>query len=121
MSSTASGCGEVPGPPRHPPISGCTRYWCRDGGCQSTSGGARHYPFAFNWLPLLGAYVTEGCPNCGAATTLSASKTRLGCVSCLPSPIHDLDGEVSRRAEGLSGRLGGQGVAGCDSSWSWVG
>lgn len=49
--------------------------------------GARRYPFAFDWLPALGAYATESCPHCGATTTLSASKTRLGCMSCLPSPI----------------------------------
>jgi hypothetical protein len=47
--------------------------------------GARRYPFAFDWLPALGAYANEGCPHCGATTALSASKTRLGCVDCLPS------------------------------------
>lgn len=49
--------------------------------------GARRYPFAFDWLPALGAYANEGCPHCGAANPLSASKTRLGCVGCLPGAI----------------------------------
>jgi hypothetical protein len=46
--------------------------------------GARRYPFAFDWLPALATYANEGCPHCGAAAPLSASKTRLGCVGCLP-------------------------------------
>ncbi len=51
--------------------------------------GARRYPFAFDWLPALGAYANEGCPHCGATTALSASKTRLGCLDCLPnSALH---------------------------------
>ncbi|HEX5348373.1 MAG TPA: hypothetical protein VFW64_14910, partial [Pseudonocardiaceae bacterium] len=49
--------------------------------------GARCYPLAFDWLPALGAYANEGCPHCGAAAALSASKTRLGCVSCLPGSV----------------------------------
>jgi hypothetical protein len=49
--------------------------------------GARRYPFAFDWLPALATYATERCPHCGAATALSASKTRLGCVGCLPGPV----------------------------------
>lgn len=47
--------------------------------------GARRYPFTFDWLPALGACANERCPHCGAASALSASKTRLGCVDCLPS------------------------------------
>jgi hypothetical protein len=49
--------------------------------------GARRYPLAFDWLPALGAYAAEGCPHCGAAAPLSASKTRLGCVGCLPGSV----------------------------------
>ena len=49
--------------------------------------GARRYPFAFDWLPTLATYASERCPHCGAASPLSASKTRLGCVGCLLSPV----------------------------------
>ncbi len=48
--------------------------------------GMRRYPLAFDWLPALGAYANQGCPHCGAAAALSASKTRLGCADCLPGP-----------------------------------
>ncbi|MGH3613113.1 MAG: hypothetical protein ACRDRK_11070 [Pseudonocardia sp.] len=47
--------------------------------------GPRRYPFAFDWLPALGAYAAQRCPHCGAAESLSASKARLGCLTCLPS------------------------------------
>jgi hypothetical protein len=46
--------------------------------------GPRRYPFTFDWLAALGAFAEERCPHCGAATPLSASKTRLGCLTCLP-------------------------------------
>lgn len=46
--------------------------------------GARCYPLTFDWLAPLGAYATVRCPHCHAASPLSASKTRLGCVTCLP-------------------------------------
>lgn len=45
--------------------------------------GPRRYPFAFDWLVSLGTVAEERCPHCGEAATLSVSKTRLGCVSCL--------------------------------------
>jgi hypothetical protein len=48
--------------------------------------GARHYPFRFDWLPALASYAHERCPHCGVTAPLSASKTRLGCVGCLPGP-----------------------------------
>lgn len=47
--------------------------------------GPRRYPFAFDWLISLGAFAGERCPHCDQAATLSASKIRLGCVSCLPA------------------------------------
>ncbi|PZS38963.1 MAG: hypothetical protein DLM62_10890 [Pseudonocardiales bacterium] len=47
--------------------------------------GPRRYPFAFDWLVSLGVFAEESCPHCGDAVTLSVSKTRLGCVSCLPA------------------------------------
>jgi hypothetical protein len=47
--------------------------------------GPRRYPFAFDWLTSLGAFAEERCPHCGVAATLSVSKTRLGCVRCLPA------------------------------------
>jgi hypothetical protein len=47
--------------------------------------GPRRYPFALDWLVPLGAFAEECCPHCGAAAPLSASKTRLGCLTCLPS------------------------------------
>lgn len=46
--------------------------------------GPRRYPFAFDWLPALGRFAVERCPHCGDLATFSASKTRLGCRSCLP-------------------------------------
>ena len=46
--------------------------------------GPRRYPFAFDWLAPLGAFADERCPHCGSAAPLSASKARLGCLSCLP-------------------------------------
>ncbi|MEO7195615.1 MAG: hypothetical protein ABIZ05_12490 [Pseudonocardiaceae bacterium] len=48
--------------------------------------GPRRYPFAFDWLACLNAFAEERCPHCGVAATLSVSKTRLGCLSCLPAP-----------------------------------
>ena len=48
--------------------------------------GPRCYPSLFDWLPALGAYAKERCPNCAADAPLSASKTRLGCRICLPAP-----------------------------------
>jgi hypothetical protein len=48
--------------------------------------GPRRYPFAFDWLTPLGVFAEERCPHCGVAATLSVSKTRLGCVRCLPAP-----------------------------------
>ncbi|MGH3874431.1 MAG: hypothetical protein ACRDSR_23510 [Pseudonocardiaceae bacterium] len=47
--------------------------------------GPRRYPFVFDWLGSLGAFAEEQCPHCGVAATLSVSKTRLGCVRCLPA------------------------------------
>lgn len=47
--------------------------------------GPRRYPFTFDWLPTLGSFARECCPHCGAAATFSASKVRLGCLSCLSS------------------------------------
>ena len=47
--------------------------------------GPRRYPFTFDWLAPLGAFADERCPHCGAVAPLSASKTRLGCLTCLPS------------------------------------
>ena len=46
--------------------------------------GPRRYPFTFDWLAALGAFAEERCPHCGTAAPLSASKARLGCLTCLP-------------------------------------
>ena len=45
--------------------------------------GPRRYARTFDWLPALNRFAAERCPHCGAADTLSASKTRLGCRTCL--------------------------------------
>lgn len=54
--------------------------------------GPRRYPFAFDWLPALGAFATETCPHCGAMATFSAGKERLGCLACLPGAGAKLPG-----------------------------
>jgi len=52
--------------------------------------GPRCYPFTFDWLAALGAFAAERCPHCGATAQLSVSKTRLGCLTCLPgTTLHE--------------------------------
>ncbi|MGH3978326.1 MAG: hypothetical protein ACRDRZ_04900 [Pseudonocardiaceae bacterium] len=47
--------------------------------------GDRRYPLTLDWLSPIGAYADLRCPHCGEPAPLSASKIRLGCLTCLPS------------------------------------
>ncbi len=51
--------------------------------------GARRFPLVLEWLLPAGAFAPVRCPGCGADTSswpLVATKTHLGCGSCLPGP-----------------------------------
>lgn len=46
--------------------------------------GDRRWPTVFDYLPLLGTVAPTRCPTCDAHSPLVASKTHLGCETCIP-------------------------------------
>ena len=46
--------------------------------------GERRWPMVFDYLPLLGTVAPTRCPTCGAYSRLVATKTHLGCDTCVP-------------------------------------
>lgn len=48
--------------------------------------GDRRYPLTLDWLVSLSRFADIRCPHCQAVEPLVASKTRLGCTSCLATP-----------------------------------
>ncbi len=48
--------------------------------------GDRRYPLTLDWLIPLIRFADIACPHCGADERLVATKTRLGCVGCVPRP-----------------------------------
>lgn len=48
--------------------------------------GDRRYPLTLDWLIPLARFADVACPHCGADERLVATKTRLGCVNCVPRP-----------------------------------
>ena len=46
--------------------------------------GDRRYPLTLDWLIPLNRFTCIACPHCGADERLIATKTRLGCTSCVP-------------------------------------
>ena len=46
--------------------------------------GDRRYPLTLDWLIPLAGFADVACPHCGADDRLVATKTRLGCASCVP-------------------------------------
>jgi hypothetical protein len=48
--------------------------------------GDRRYPLTLDWLIPLTRFADLACPHCGADEQLVATKTRLGCASCVPRP-----------------------------------
>jgi hypothetical protein len=46
--------------------------------------GDRRYPLTLDWLIPLTRFTDIACPNCGADERLVATKTGLGCPSCVP-------------------------------------
>jgi hypothetical protein len=47
--------------------------------------GDRRWPMTFDHLPLLGAVAPTRCPACDAHAPLVATKTHLGCTTCVPA------------------------------------
>jgi hypothetical protein len=47
--------------------------------------GERRWPLVFDYLPLLGSVAPTRCPTCDAHSPLVATKTRLGCQTCVQS------------------------------------
>ena len=52
--------------------------------------GERRWPMAFDYLPSLGTVAPTRCPTCDAHSPLVATKTHLGCGSCVPAPTPPL-------------------------------
>jgi hypothetical protein len=53
--------------------------------------GERRWPMVFDYLPLLGTVAPTRCPTCGDHSRLVATKTHLGCDTCVPAatpPVH---------------------------------
>jgi hypothetical protein len=46
--------------------------------------GERRWPLVFDYLPLLGTVAPTRCPHCDAPAPLVATKTQLGCTTCVP-------------------------------------
>lgn len=46
--------------------------------------GDRRWPVVFDYVPLLGTVAPTRCPTCDAHSPLVASKTHLGCETCIP-------------------------------------
>jgi hypothetical protein len=47
--------------------------------------GDRRWPVIFDYLPLLGTVAPTRCPTCDAHAPLVATKTHLGCTTCVPT------------------------------------
>ena len=47
--------------------------------------GERRWPVVFDYLPLLGTVAPIRCPTCDAHSPLVATKTHLGCNTCVPA------------------------------------
>ncbi|HEX5119718.1 MAG TPA: hypothetical protein VFW65_31405 [Pseudonocardiaceae bacterium] len=47
--------------------------------------GDRRWPVTFDYLPLLGTVAPTRCPACDAHAPLVATKTHLGCATCVPA------------------------------------
>ncbi|MGB9304162.1 MAG: hypothetical protein WCB92_10935 [Mycobacterium sp.] len=58
--------------------------------------GDRRYPLTLDWLIPLTRFTDIACPHCGADERLVATKTRLGCASCVPPRIARLVPEPTR-------------------------
>ena len=58
--------------------------------------GDRRYPLTLDWLIPLTRFTDIACPHCGADERLVATKTRLGCASCVPRQIARLVPEPAR-------------------------
>ena len=52
--------------------------------------GERRWPMVFDYLPLLGTVAPTRCPTCDAHSPLVATKTHLGCTTCVPAPAPPL-------------------------------
>ncbi|MFC0863206.1 hypothetical protein ACFHYQ_12965 [Sphaerimonospora cavernae] len=48
--------------------------------------GSRRYPLVLDYLTPIGAFAALRCPSCDKPEPLVASKTKLGCESCLAKP-----------------------------------
>jgi hypothetical protein len=46
--------------------------------------GERRWPLTFDYLPLLGTVAPTRCPTCDAPAPLVATKSQLGCNTCVP-------------------------------------
>ena len=58
--------------------------------------GDRRYPLTLDWLIPLTRFTDITCPHCGADERLVATKTRLGCASCVPRRTARLAPEPTR-------------------------
>jgi hypothetical protein len=58
--------------------------------------GDRRYPLTLDWLIPLTRFAGIACPHCGADEPLVATKTRLGCASCVPQRPARLAPEPAR-------------------------
>lgn len=58
--------------------------------------GDRRYPLTLDWLIPLTRFADIACPHCGADERLVATKTWLGCASCVPRPTVGLAPEPTR-------------------------
>jgi hypothetical protein len=58
--------------------------------------GDRRYPLTLDWLIPLTRFADIVCPHCGADERLVATKTRLGCGSCVPRRTVRLAPEPTR-------------------------
>lgn len=58
--------------------------------------GDRRYPLTLDWLIPLARFTDIACPHCGADERLVATKTRLGCASCVPRRTVRLAPEPTR-------------------------
>jgi hypothetical protein len=58
--------------------------------------GDRRYPLMLDWLIPLNRFADIVCPHCGADQRLVATKTRLGCASCVPRQTVRLAPEPAR-------------------------
>ena len=47
--------------------------------------GDRRWPVTFDYIPLTGALAPTRCPTCDAHAPLLATKTHLGCTTCVPA------------------------------------